>query len=254
MEILENAHYCGSYIGQHKIGKKSPECDGYKGSGSMWKKYILSNHIPVKKTIIRVCDDIAETNYWEMFYIEQALQEGEYLWNIFKGGGGFEWGEKLSEEELRKRNKERFQKWYADNQTHIKEYRRKYYQENKESRCASSKKYQEDHRDYYTNYAKNYYQKNKTDLSEKKNQYYVQHKEYLNEHMRDYGKVYRSVHAEQETIRHKQYYENNKDKRDNYYCRLCLYEGKTMTFRALILRLRRKNISNPTEIAKQYLI
>lgn len=34
----------------------------------------------------------------------------------------------------------------------------------------------------------------------------------------------------------------------------CSYNGEILTFRALALRLRRKNIANPTEVAKQYLI
>ena len=63
MEIVDCDTHHGIYIGQHKIGSKDPSCDGYKGSGSKWKREVLSKHISVEKTILRVCDDVKEANF-----------------------------------------------------------------------------------------------------------------------------------------------------------------------------------------------
>lgn len=254
MDIVDNDTYHGSYIGQHKIGNKEPENDNYKGSGSEWKKQILKNNIPVKKTILKICDNIEDTNYWERYYIEQALQNGEYLWNIAKGGGGHESDKIYTEEELKQHNRERFIKWYNNNQDYVAEYRKKYYKENKEKIYKTNKEYLESHKEYYKEYRKKYYQNNKESISKQHKDYYEAHKDEMREKRKEYNKQYKIANAEKEAIRHKQYYESHKEERNNYYTRPCLYDGKTMTFRALILRLMRKNIEHPTEVAKQYLI
>ena len=101
MTILPNDLYEGIYIGQHKIGSKDPSCDNYKGSGSDWKKYIIKTKIPVKKEILRLCDNLEESNHWEKYYIEQAKQNGEHLWNLLKGGGNHEPYIRFTKEELR---------------------------------------------------------------------------------------------------------------------------------------------------------
>ena len=220
MEIEENDIYFGSYIGQHKIGKKEPLYDGYKGSGSKWRETILKNHIPVKKTIIRLCESIEESNYWENYYIEQAKLLGECLWNVIKGGGGHE-----------------YERIYTDNE--IKNHK---------------KKYMEEHKEYFKEILRQYYKNNKERLSEKNKKYYEQNKDHISKVKKEYFKQYKITHAEHETERHKKYNDEHKDKRNQYYTRQCCYDGKIMTFRALALRLRRKNISNPTEVAKQYLI
>ena len=165
MEIAENDTYHGVYIGQHKIGKKNPECDGYRGSGIQWKKHILSNHIPVTKTILRLCDNIEEANYWEQFYIGQAIQSGEYLWNVSKGGGAHEWDRIYTEEEIKAHNKERFNRWYESNKEHHKEHGRQYREHNKERVDLVKKRYKEEHKDFYVEYHKQYYENNKEKLS-----------------------------------------------------------------------------------------
>ena len=56
----------------------------------------------------------------------------------------------------------------------------------------------------------------------------------------------------------KEWYKVNRDeqliKSKNYHSRLCLYEGETLTLRALALRLFRQGIPHPTLEAKKYLI
>lgn len=254
MDIVDNDIYHGAYIGQHKIGKKDPTCDNYKGSGSQWKKYILSNHIPVKKTILRICEDIDETNYWEHYYVEQALQSGEYLWNVVKGGGGHECDRVYTEEELRMHNKERSRRWYEANKERHAEYGRQYRKRNKERCYATKKRYEEKRKDFCKEYIKEYHIKNKERIAEQRRQYYLQNKERFAEHRKEYGKQYRITHAEQLAEKNRAYYQKHKEERKQYMTRPCCYEGEVLTFRALTLRLRRKQINNPSEVAKKYLI
>ena len=115
MRIINSNEYYGSYIGQHKIGLKDPSCDGYKGSGSVWRKQILQNHIPVEKHVIKICNNLEEANYWERFYIAQAREAGIHLWNIADGGGGHEHDRIYTADELQAHNRERYKRWYAKN-------------------------------------------------------------------------------------------------------------------------------------------
>jgi hypothetical protein len=254
MEIVDSDLYYGVYIGQHKIGKKDPSCDGYNGSGSKWKKYILSNHVPVKKTILRLCEDIEETNYWEQYYIEEAIQSGVFLWNVVKGGGGHESDRIYTTVEIKAHDKARFQKWYEENKEHLKEYRKQYWEKNKEWMAPKKKQYSESHKELNSVYIRQYYKDNKEAITENHKQYYERNKAKLAEQRKEYGKQYRITHVEQEAKRHKKYVEEHKEEREKYYTQQCCYNGKVMTFRALTLRFRREGFSNPTELAKQYLI
>jgi len=254
MDILENDTYCGSYIGQHRIGEKSPSCDGYKGSGCKWKKDILKNHIPVQKTILRLCDSLEEANYWEQHYIEEAKKDGVVLWNVAKGGGGHDPYRVYTKEEIQEHNKARFNRWYESNKEHIVNYRKCYYKKNKERLYAYNRKRIENDMEAEREYQKQYYLNNKERIAECCKQYYERNKENISEQHRKYWEQYRVTHAEQLRDKNKQYYAENKDKQNQYYSRPCLYNGETITFRALTLRLRRRGIPNPSEIAKQYLI
>lgn len=254
MDIVENDTYHGSYIGQHKIGKKDPSCDGYKGSGCRWKREILSKHIPVKKAILKICEDIKETNYWEQYYIEEALQDGVYLWNVVKGGGGHEHGKVYTEEELRMHNKERFDRWYQANKEYHAEYGRRYRKANKERVRAAKKRYEAERKEFYDEYYKQYYEKNKERLSEQRKQYYQQNKERFAEQRKEYGKQYRATHAEMLAEKSRRHYRENKEKHRQYYSRPCCYNGEMLTFGALRSRLRRKHVVNPTKVAELYLI
>lgn len=254
MDICENDLYHGAYIGQHKIGSKDPSCDGYKGSGCRWKREILSNHIPVTKTILRLCDDVREANFWEEFYIDQAKQSGEYLWNVAKGGGGYDHDKKYTEEELRLHNKERFNRWYESNQEHITEYRKQYFEKNKEAIMANHREYNGKNKEAVIEYYRQYYRKNKERLDEKNKQYYEEHKDHLKQKMREYGKQYSIINAEKLAAKAKDYNDSHKEEHRQYWSRQCCYNGETLTINALSSRLRRKQIPNPMQVAKQYLI
>lgn len=254
MDILENDTYCGAYIGQHRIGEKSPSCDGYKGSGSKWKENILKNHIPVKKTILMLCDSLEDANFWEQHYIEEARKAGELLWNVAKGGGGHDPYRVYTEEEIKEHNKIRFYKWYESNKEHVANYRKQYYEKNKERMYACNRQRIENNREQEQEYHKQYYQSNKEKLAYRNKKYYEQNKEHMAEKHKEYWKQYRIIHAEQLRDKSKRYYAENKDKQNQYYSRPCLYNGETITFRALVSRLSRRGIPNPSEVAKQYLI
>ena len=114
----------GSYIGQHKIGRKCPFNDGYKGSGHDWKKHILDNHIPVEKVILRMCDTLEDANYWEDYYIESAKVQGIYLWNMRKGGGSHDHIRLYTDEEIREHYKQRYKKYNKINKEHYKQWKK----------------------------------------------------------------------------------------------------------------------------------
>lgn len=122
----------GSYIGQHKIGHKCPLNDGYKGSGSDWKKYILSQNIPVEKVILRMCENIEEANQWEQFYIKQAKEDGIYLWNRCKGGGSHEYHKIYTDQEIAEHKKQYLKEYIDANREKIAEQKKQYYEANKE--------------------------------------------------------------------------------------------------------------------------
>lgn len=254
MDILENDTYYGVYFGQHKMGKKDPSCDGYEGSGSKWKKEILRNHVPVKKTILKVCETIEEANYWERYYIEQATHSGEYLWNITKGGDRHDYDKIYTEEEKRETNRQRCKKWYDANKERNVENNRKWRSNNRERVREARRRNVEKRKDYWVEYHKQYYQRNKERLSARNKQYYEEHREHITEHMKEYGKQYAKTHAEYIAERGRKYYAENKEKRKAYYERLCCYEGETMTLRALSLRFFHQKIPHSTLEAKKYLI
>ena len=70
----------------------------------------------------------------------------------------------------------------------------------------------------------------------------------------------RDVERRKETYRrcYNKYYEIHRDDQmaysKAYYNRLCLYEGETLTLRALNIRFFKQGISHPTLEAKKYLI
>lgn len=254
MDILENDTYYGAYIGQHRIWDKSPSCDGYKGSGCKWKREILNNHIPVKKTILKLCDSLEEANYWEQHYIAEAKNAGELLWNVAKGGGGHDPYKIYTAEEIKEHNKARFYKWYESNQEHIVNYRKQYRKKNKERLYANSRKRIENNKEETREYHRQYYLNNKERFTERNKQYYEQNKENKLEKQKEYWSKYKEAHAEQLREKSRKYNTKNKDKRMQYYNRLCCYNGETLTFKALVLRLSRKGVITPTETAKQFLI
>ena len=146
----------GSYIGQHKIGRKSPLNDGYRGSGSDWKKYILSQNIPVEKVILRMCENIEEANYWENYYIESAKAQGIYLWNRTKGGEAHKHDKIYTDEELKEHKKQYSKQYYYANREKRAEYSKQYYEVNREKRAEYNKQWRETNREKIAEYKKQY--------------------------------------------------------------------------------------------------
>ena len=80
-------------------------------------------------------------------------------------------------------------------------------------------------------------------------------KEYQKEYRKtDKCKEYHKQY--QKTDKYKEYQKSDKRKKANkkYYNQLCFYNGETLTLCALIMRFRRRGITNPTIEAKKYLI
>ena len=254
MTILPNDLYEGIYIGQHKIGSKDPSCDNYKGSGSDWKKYILKNKIPVKKEILRLCNNLEESNYWEKYYIDQAKQNGEHLWNILEGGRNHDPWRKYTKEELREKNKIRCKEWYLENKERNCENGRRNRKLHKEQYAETRRAYEERNKDRIKAYHKNYYEQNKERHSLKAKEYYEKHKERILEKSREYNKIYAETHKEVLRDKARKYNDSHKEEHKKYKSQLCCYEGKEMTLNALSLKFLRKGIDNPTQKAKEYLI
>jgi excinuclease UvrABC ATPase subunit len=146
----------GCYIGQHKIGKKEPMKDGYKGSGTAWKKYILQQNIPVEKVILRMCDSVEDANYWEQYYIESALAQGIYLWNRIKGSGSHEYDRIYTDEELAEHQKQCNKQYRETNKEKVAEQHKRYREANREKRKQYQKQYRETNKEKVAEYMKQY--------------------------------------------------------------------------------------------------
>ena len=235
MNILDDPLYFGSYIGQHKIGKKEPMKDGYKGSGRQWKKYILSNHVLVEKEILCLCESIEEANKMEQFYIEQYKNDGIYLWNRCKGGGGYDHDRVYTEEELKEHQRQRKKQWYESHKEHITEYGKRYNETHKEHR-------------------KQYLEANKEHIAERTKRYNEAHKE----HYKQIWTQYRETHKEHIAKRTKQYREAHKEHykqlMKQYGSQLCNYDGEILTLNALRYRFSRMGVEHPVLEAKKYLV
>lgn len=214
----------GSYIGQHKISKRCPMKDGYKGSGVDWKKNILDKHIPTEKVILRLCNNIEEANYWEDYYIERAREEGIYLWNRYKGGGGHEYGRLYTDEEIKQHRKQYSKQYREANKEAILQHRRQYREANKEEILQHRRKYYEEHKEEILQHSKRYREVNKAEIQQYQKQYYEVNKA----EKKEYKKQYNSQR--------------------------CQYNGEILTLCALRTRFRRAGIKHPTIEAKKYLI
>ena len=75
---------------------------------------------------------------------------------------------------------------------------------------------------------------------------------------RRYSKEWRKAHRDRHLAKMKNYNYTHRDeilvKSKDYYSRLCLYEGETLTLSALSKRFCRQGIPHPTLEAKKYLI
>lgn len=83
------------YIGQRKLFKRTPETDGYTGSGKIWKRIYKVHPDECVKVVIETCGTRAEADSLERKYIAHYKSVmGEYCVNIDHGGcGGSQPGE-----------------------------------------------------------------------------------------------------------------------------------------------------------------
>ena len=72
--------------------------------------------------------------------------------------------------------------------------------------------------------------------------------------IRQYYKEYHKEHIEENKARMKKYNNAHRAEINNYYQRLCLYEGKTLTLSVLKSKLSKLGFSHPVQEAKKYLI
>ena len=147
----------GSYIGQHKIGRKCPLEDGYKGSGKAWKKYILQRNVPTEKVILRMCDSLEEANYWEKYYIESALAQGIYLWNRTIGGGNHEYNKIYTEEEIAEHKKQCKKQYRETHRKKIAEYHKQWHKTNRKKIAEYNKQWHKTNKEQQRQYYKQYY-------------------------------------------------------------------------------------------------
>ena len=63
-----------------------------------------------------------------------------------------------------------------------------------------------------------------------------------------------NVERRKESIRKYNKSDKYKEYKKQYYNQLCLYNGQTLTFKALSMRFMRKGIDNPTAEAREYLL
>lgn len=91
------------YIGQHKLPKgKTPENDGYHGSGSVWKRIFKAHPDECVKTVLEFAENREKADELERKYIaEHRDLYGDLCVNLADGGArGAGW--KLSEETRKK--------------------------------------------------------------------------------------------------------------------------------------------------------
>lgn len=89
-----------------------------------------------------------------------------------------------------------------------KEYRKEYYQKNKDRITEKHKNYRNENQEKLKEKKKEYYEQNKEQIKEKKREYYKQNKD----RAKEYGKNYRSENKEKIKEKQREYYEQNKER------------------------------------------
>ena len=72
--------------------------------------------------------------------------------------------------------------------------------------------------------------------------------------IRQYYKEYHKEHIEENKARMEKYNNAHRAEINNYYQRLCLYDGKTLTLNVLRYKLSKLGFSHPVQEAKKYLL
>lgn len=99
-------------------------------------------------------------------------------------------------------------------------------------------------------YKKNYNIAHKDEIRINKKEYYKAHQSKLKYYAKEHRKSHQAYYEEWERIHQAE----RRAYRKAYYSRICIYNGETLTLRALINRFNRSNISHATVEAKKYLI
>jgi 5-methylcytosine-specific restriction endonuclease McrA len=77
-------------------------------------------------------------------------------------------------------------RYQQENKDHIREYGKRYRQDNKDALAESKKRYAQDNKDYIREYKRLYFQNNKSRLRDLYRQYYQDHRERHNEYSKQY--------------------------------------------------------------------
>lgn len=111
--------------------------------------------------------------------------------------------------------KEYRERFYQENKERILDNSKKYYQKNKDNILIRCKKYVEENKDKTKEYKKEYRQKNSDRLKDKAKLWRQENKDKIDawkQKNKEYDKVYRQKNAEIIALRLKEYRDNNKDK------------------------------------------
>jgi 5-methylcytosine-specific restriction endonuclease McrA len=104
--------------------------------------------------------------------------------------------------------KEYKKKWYEENKDKIKELNKKRYEENKDKLKEQQKKYNEQNNDKIKEYQKEYREENKDKMKE----YYKQYREENKDNLKERDKKYYEKNKDKLKEQQKKYNEQNKDK------------------------------------------
>lgn len=137
------------YIGKHRLPKgKTPDNDGYYGSGIIWKRIYNKNPEECTKVVLDYAISKDEINELEIKYIKHYKEVyGDLCVNIAKGGDGGS-NKIFTDEELKEHKKSYYQR--------MKEYKKAYqksYRESNKQKCRESHKaWAAKNKDYYDSY------------------------------------------------------------------------------------------------------
>ena len=134
--------YCedgSAYVGQHLHHKmKEPYKDGYRGSGSKWKKEVLYKNLQVSKQVVSTYLNVTEANELEIYLINVLRELGVKLWNIQDGGRrcekqrSIEWDDPNS---VRLYNRQRYRKHHLKKPKVTREERLTYLKKHASRKC-----------------------------------------------------------------------------------------------------------------------
>ena len=100
----------------------------------------------------------------------------------------------------------------------VREYKRRYHEENRDKRLEYNRRYHEENRDKVLEYKRRYYEENRDKVLESQRRYYEENRDKVLEYKRRYHEENRDKRLES----HRRYYEENRDKVLEY--RRCYHE------------------------------